>query len=79
MTGGASSVIGPFPGQNRGHANSEQTLILEGDGDNCARFSDSNAWVDVKEFNSRPNETAKLVAERTCWNEILAFNQKNKS
>jgi hypothetical protein len=52
--------------------------LEDGDGDNCARFSDSLAWIEAKEFENRPNETAKLVAEKTCWNEVLAYNQKGQ-
>lgn len=77
MTGGATSVIGPTPGMKQGHANSQMTELDDSNGDDCARFSDSNAWVEAKLFETRPNETAKLVAEKTVWNEVLAFNQNN--
>lgn len=76
MTGGASSVIGPKPGLKQGHANSYNTTIEAGDGDDCARFGDSMAWIEAKQFETRPNEYAKLVAEKTLWNEVLAANQR---
>jgi len=33
-------------------------------------YHDSNAWADMKEV-SRPNEKAKLLAEKVCWDEVL--------
>ena len=33
-------------------------------------YEDSNEWAD-KNAETRPNERAKLLAEKSCWNEIL--------
>ena len=33
-------------------------------------YENSNDWADEKE-ETRPNERAKLLAEKSCWNEIL--------
>ena len=33
-------------------------------------YFDSNAWADVKEV-TRPNEKAKFLAEKACWDEVL--------
>ena len=33
-------------------------------------YRDSNVWANINEVN-RPNESAKLMAERTCWDEVL--------
>ena len=33
-------------------------------------YEDSNEWAD-ENAETRPNERAKLLAEKSCWNEIL--------
>lgn len=35
-------------------------------------YDDSNAWAKMAEV-TRPNERAKLIAERACWDEVLGF------
>ena len=33
-------------------------------------YDNSNEWIEDKD-ETRPNEKAKLTAERVCWDEIL--------
>lgn len=33
-------------------------------------YNDSNEWATIKEV-IRPNERAKILAEKACWDEIL--------
>lgn len=40
------------------------TPLLEG------IYRESNEWANEKEVH-RPNERAKLLAERICWDEVL--------
>lgn len=35
-------------------------------------YDDSNAWAKISEV-IRPNERAKILAERACWDEVLGF------
>ena len=35
-------------------------------------YRDSNVWANLNDVN-RPNERAKLMAERTCWDEVLGY------
>ena len=35
-------------------------------------YHDSNEWASLKSV-SRPNERAKLMAEKACWDEVLAW------
>ena len=35
-------------------------------------YDDSNTWAKIADV-TRPNERAKLLAERACWDEILAY------
>ena len=39
-------------------------------------YFDSNAWADVKEV-TRPNEKAKFLAEKACWDEVLLNLSQN--
>jgi len=39
-------------------------------------YDDSNIWASYKEV-TRPNEKAKLIAERVCWNEIQSYQAEH--
>jgi nucleoside-diphosphate-sugar epimerase len=66
MTGAATSVIGMHP------------MVKDKEGNKFQGYSDPYQWIDAKTI-PRPNEKAKLVAEKTCWNVILNQTGDNKT
>jgi nucleoside-diphosphate-sugar epimerase len=46
--------------------------------DETSHYADATQWVDQHTFD-KPNEKSKLVAEKTCWNEVLAADPRSKT
>ena len=39
-------------------------------------YKDANKWSNNK-FEGRPNEQAKFLAEKACWNEVAGFKTES--
>ena len=39
-------------------------------------YEDSNEWANASDV-TRPNERAKILAERACWDEVLQYQAEN--